>query len=89
MAEALSELSGPTDHLIEGMLRAIIEFVADRGPGLRADRAGQRRRNGSLGEFLISSPDRIGAIESLAGNATLDEALCPIWPRPEHQGESQ
>lgn len=74
MAEALAELSGPTDHLIEGMLRAIVEFVADRDLGC-VQITGQRRRDGSLGEFLISSPERIGAVESLAGNATLDEAL--------------
>jgi predicted hydrocarbon binding protein len=77
VAEALAELSGPTDHLIEGMLRAIIEFVADRDLAC-VQITGQRRRDGTLGEFLVSSPDRIGAIESLAGNATLDEALADL-----------
>lgn len=74
VTEALADESGPVDHLVEGMLCAVLEGISERELAC-LQITSERRRQGTIGEFVISARPRIEAIEELAGRASLDEAL--------------
>lgn len=75
VTQALSaDTSGPVDFIISGMLRGIFEFIAGRELDCIQITC-SRRTTTSQCEFLLSAPQRIATLESLAGQGSLDDAI--------------
>lgn len=74
VSEALKDTSGIVDYVIAGMLRAVFEYIADRELDCIQITC-NRRATTSHCEFLVSSPQRIEALEPLAGQSTIDDAI--------------
>jgi predicted hydrocarbon binding protein len=75
MAEALAdEVEGPVDYLVAGILRAIFSRIA--GQDLSCLQIScESTGSGSVSEFVVSAPERIDSIASLAGQASVDDAI--------------
>lgn len=74
MADALKDVSGTVDFLVAGMLQAIFSRIAGR-PLDCLQITCKRTSDGNVCEFLVSAPERISAIEGLAGQSSVNDAI--------------
>ena len=74
VTQALPDTAGPVDFLISGMLRAIFEFIARRELDCIQITC-NRKKTTSQCEFLVSAPQRIATLGSVAGEGSLDDAI--------------